>query len=126
VRAIDSTTGKAIKVNIDKVKPGRIRQESLPDDLLQRIRAIHTAVKGVYDQTLEQMELNFMRDSDPEGEIALWEKLVAGMEKAATAMPKLDRKIILRTLLAYSMGALSKKELADAKVKKIIAVAEKA
>jgi len=126
VRAIDSTTGKAITVNIDKVKPGRIRQESLPDDLLQRIRAIHTAVKGVYDQTLEQMELNFMRDSDPEGEIALWEKLVAGMEKAAAAMPKLDRKIILRTLLAYSMGALSKKELADATVKKIITIAEKA
>lgn len=124
--ATDASTGKTVEVEIDKLQPGRIRHASLPDDLLGRIRAIHTAVNGVLEQPLEQMELNFMRDSDPEREVALWERIVAGMEKVATTMPRLDRKTILKTLLAYSVGALSKKELADSTVKKIIARAEQA
>jgi hypothetical protein len=126
VRATDAKTNRTIVVDADKIRPGRIQQPSLPDALLKRIRAIHTAVKGVYDQPLEQMELNFMRDSDPEREVALWERIVAAMAQASAAMPRLDRKMILKTLLAYSMSALTKKELADATVKKIIKIAEKA
>jgi hypothetical protein len=125
VRATATKKKSTIVVDADKIRPGRIRQPSLPDALLKRIRAIHTAVKGVYDQPLEQMELNFMRDSDPEREVALWERIVAAMSHASAAMPELDRKMILKTLLAYSMGGLTKKELADVAVKRIIKIAEK-
>lgn len=126
VRATDAKTNRAIVVDADKIRPGRIQRSSLPDALLKRIRAIHTAVKGVSNQPLEQMELNFMRDSDPEREVALWERIVAAMAKASAAMPEVDRKMILKTFLAYSVGALTKKELADVTVKKVIKIAEKA
>jgi hypothetical protein len=45
-------------------------------------------------------------------------------DKVTAAMPKLKRKMVLRTLLAYSMGALTAKEKANPTVKKIIKIGE--
>lgn len=124
IRAIDATTGKAIEIEAEKIRPGRIQHADLPESLLMRIRAIHTAVKGLLKKTLEEFEINFMRDSHPEGEVALWERIVVGMQRVHRAMPKLDRKVILKTLLAHSMVVLTKAEQADPVVKKIIRIAE--
>jgi hypothetical protein len=124
MRAIDVKTGKTVEVDADAIKSGRIKHSSLPDPLLKRIRAIHAALKGVYDLPLEQMEINFMRDSNPEGEVALWERLVVGFEKVTRTFPDLERKMVLRIVLGYSMSALTPAEKADPVVKKIIKIAE--
>ena len=124
VRVIDVTTGKTVEIEVEKLRPGRVQHADLPEPLLRRIRAIHEAVNGLVGSTLEQMELNFMRDSHPEKEVAHWERIVAGMERVHRKMPELDRKVILKTLLAYSLSALTPAELVNAQVKKIIRMAE--
>jgi hypothetical protein len=124
LRAMNAETGKPLIIDADKIKPGKIRHPSLPDPLLRRIRAIHRALKGVYDLSLEQMEINFMRDSQPEREVVVWEKIVAALSKVAKAMPMLDRKMILKTLLGYSMDALSAADRANPVVKKIVGIVE--
>jgi hypothetical protein len=115
---------KIQKIPIANLRMGPIRNASLPYDLLKRIRAIHTALKGIYDVSLEQMELNFMRDLHPADEVALWERIMAGLEKASKAMPKLDRKMIMTTLLGYSMGGRAAVDMKNPDVKKILRIAE--
>jgi hypothetical protein len=124
IRAIDAKTGKPINIDEDAIKQGHIQHPSLPDTLLLRIRTIHERIRDDYDVTLEQFELAFMRDADPEGEVSVWERIVVGFEKATSVMPKLDRKKILRTILGYSMGALTDTERGDPNVQRIIEIAE--
>lgn len=108
VRAIDAKTGESIEIDADKIKPGPIRNDTLSDPILRRIRAIHAALKGVYDLPLERMEINFMRDSHPERKVVVWENIVSALAKVMAAKPDLDRKMILKTLLAHSMALLRK------------------
>jgi hypothetical protein len=124
IKAVDADTGKPIEIDADKIKSGPIRNEAFPDDLLRRIEAIHARIRHVYEVNLEQFEIPFMRDSDPVGEVAVWERIVQAFEKARVAMPQVEEKTILHTLLGYSMGALTAKEQADPIVKKIIEIAE--
>ena len=124
IRAIDAKTGKPINTDIDAIKQGRIQHPALPDSLLQRIRAIHECIRDVYDVTLEQFEITFMRDSDPEGEVAVWERIGAAFERTIRAAPERDRKMVLRTLLGYSMDTLTDAERADPEVRRIIEIGE--
>jgi hypothetical protein len=84
------------------------------------VKAIHARLKGVYDVNLEQFEITFMRDGDPEGEVAVSKRIVAAFERVVAAMPGLDKKMVLRTLLGYSMGGLKSEEQADPVVRRII------
>lgn len=125
IKAIDATTGKVFEIDEDQIVPGHIRNDSLPEPLLARIRDIHSRIKHVYDVNLEQFEIPFMRESHPEKEVAKWDAIVAGFEKVTTELPDVDQKIVLRTLLIYSMDSLSVEELADPVVKKIVEVVER-
>ena len=120
---VNADTGEEMIVDLDRIKPGRVRQTSLPDPLLDRIRAIHRALRGVYDLPLERMELNFMRDLHPEREVLVWERIVKTLADVRSALPKAEPKLILRTLLGQSMGALSAAERADPVVRKILRLA---
>lgn len=124
IKAIDASTGKPIEVDADKIKSGPIRNRSLPEPLLQRVKAIHSSIRHVYDEVLEQFEITFMRDSDPEREVAVWERIVEAFAEVVATMPEVDQKMALRTLLGYSMGALSPEEQADPVVRKIVEIAE--
>jgi hypothetical protein len=44
------------------LRPGPIRHESLPPDLLGQIRAVFDVIGPHIDMTLEQFEIDFMRD----------------------------------------------------------------
>ncbi len=124
IRAIDAKTGKPINIDADAIKQGHIQHPSLPDALLLRIRAIHERIRDAYDVTLEQFEIAFMRDADPEGEVSVWERIVVGFERASSAVPELDRKAVLRTVIGYSMDALTDAERANPDVRRIIEIAE--
>src|SRR5215831_10674511 len=54
------------------LRPGPIRHESLPPDLLGQIKAVYEVIGPHIDMTLEQFEIDFMRDMHPEREIAIW------------------------------------------------------
>ncbi len=108
-------------MNVDAITPGPIRNPTLSKSLLRRIRAVHWRIKDVYGDTLEQFEIAFMRDADAEGEVDLWERITDAFEKASEQLPDLDRKMILRTLLGYSMDALTTQERTDPNVRRVLA-----
>lgn len=111
-------------MDTNSINPGPIRHQSLPDTLLRRIRAVHAIVRDSFDVTLEQFEITFMRDTDPESEVQVWESIAQGFVLATEQLPDLNRKSILRTLLAYSMDALTPNELADPDVRRVVELIE--
>lgn len=124
IRAINARTGEPIDVDPEAIKQSRIKHPALSEALLPRIQAIHDRIRDVYDVTLEQFEIAFMRDADPEREVTVWERIAAAFEKLTRAEPEFGRKMVLRTLLGYSMVALTDAERADPVVQRIIELAE--
>jgi hypothetical protein len=59
-------------VDPSQLRPGPIRNESLPPEVLDQIKAVFDVIGPYIDMTLEQFELGFMRDMHPESEVALW------------------------------------------------------
>jgi hypothetical protein len=57
------------------LRPGPIRQESLTPDQLGQIKAVYDVIGPHLDMTLEQFEIDFMRDLHPELEVALWSRI---------------------------------------------------
>jgi hypothetical protein len=58
------------RIDARKLRPGPIRHESLPPELLERIAAAFGVIGPYTGMTLEQFEVGFMRDMDPESEVA--------------------------------------------------------
>lgn len=125
IKAVDAATGKQIEADEDQIRSGRIRNTSLPQPLLDRVRAVHSKIRHVYSLPLESFEIPFMRDREPEREVRVWESIAAGFEKVTAKMPELDQKMVLRTLLGYSMDSLTPEELADPAIKKIVKMIDK-
>jgi hypothetical protein len=83
-----------------ELHPGPILHETLPDQLLTRIKPIHAILWDVIGQSFEDMVDAFKRDAHPMDEIAIWEKiciayLAATRDKQLT---KEQRKAVLNTL----------------------------
>jgi hypothetical protein len=61
-----------------QLRPGPIRHESLPPELLEQIGAVYEVIGPYLNTTLERFEIGFMRDMHPEREVALWCRIVKG------------------------------------------------
>jgi hypothetical protein len=59
-------------VDPKQLRPGPIRNESLPPALLDQIKAVFDVIGSYIGMTLEQFEIGFMRDMHPQREVALW------------------------------------------------------
>ncbi|MDB6063963.1 MAG: hypothetical protein JWR26_171 [Pedosphaera sp.] len=66
--------GKSAKPTIQL---GPIRHQSLPETLIARIRQIEPILAEVYPRSHEQWLEGFMRDVDPEPEVANWEAIAS-------------------------------------------------
>ncbi|MBM4067769.1 MAG: hypothetical protein FJ271_02320 [Planctomycetes bacterium] len=64
-------------IDPSKFRPGPIRNESLPPELLEQIKAVFDVIGPYINMTLEQFEIGFMRDMHPESEVALWCSITA-------------------------------------------------
>lgn len=60
-------------------KRGLVKNE-LTSNQLDRIKKIWSKIRDVDNSNLETFELNFMRDSNPDKEITIWENIADGME----------------------------------------------
>src|SRR6202140_190607 len=93
-----------------KLRPGPIRHESLPPELLDRIKAVFDVIGPYINMTLEQFEIGFMRDMHPESEVALWCSITAAWlayhEKflGDETLPEEDERNMLGALIAISTG----------------------
>jgi hypothetical protein len=98
------------KVDPRKLRPGPIRNESLPPELLEQIKAVFDVIGRYTKMTLEQFEIGFMRDMHPESEVALWCSIAAAWlayhEKflGDEALPDEEEKKLLASLIAISTG----------------------
>lgn len=59
-------------IDPSQIQPGPIRHESLSPELLAQIRTVYDVLGQFFNMTLEQFELGFMRDTNPEHEVASW------------------------------------------------------
>jgi hypothetical protein len=97
-------------VDLRTLRPGPIRHESLPPDLLGQIRAVYDVIGPYVGMTLEQFESDFMRDMHQEREVALWCRIA----KAWLAyhedflrnetLPNEEERKLLGALVAISTG----------------------
>ena len=97
-------------IDPSKLRPGPIRNESLPPELLEQIKAVFDVIGPYINMTLEQFEIGFMRDMHPESEVALWCSITAAWlayhEKYLndeTPSDEEERKL-LGALIAISTG----------------------
>jgi hypothetical protein len=64
-------------VDPNELQPGPIRHESLSPELLEQVEFIYENLGPYLETTLEQFEINFMRDADPESEVLIWTCIAA-------------------------------------------------
>lgn len=93
-----------------EIRPGPIRHDSLPEDLLALIKAVFDLIGPYLGMTLEEFEIGFMRDADPASEVALW----CGITEAwldyhdrfvgEETLPADEEKNLLGALIAISSG----------------------
>ncbi len=93
-----------------KLKPGPIRNDSLPEELLEHVRAVYDVIGPYLDTTLEQFEIGFMRDMHPEDEVAVWFSITAAwityheQHLGDDLLPDEDEKQLIGALIAISTG----------------------
>jgi hypothetical protein len=98
-------------INPRKLRPGPIRNESLPPKLLEVIKTVFEMIGQYLGMTLEQFEIGFMRDMHPEREVAVWASITAAWisyhEKFLEDEELLadEEKKLLGALVAISAGA---------------------
>ena len=88
-------------IDISQLQPGPIRHESLSPELLDHVRAVFDVIGPYIEMTLEQFEVNLMRDVHPENEVAVWCGITAAW-------------------IAYHEEYLDEKYFADDEEKKLI------
>ena len=97
-------------VDPNKLRPGPIRNESLPPKMLEQIRAVYDVVGPYFDTTLEQFEIGFMRDANPANEVAVWCSITAAWiayhekQLGDELLPDEDEKKLIGALISISTG----------------------
>ena len=92
------------------LRPGPIRNEELPAELLEQIGAIYEVIGPYLGTTFEQFEISFMRDATPESEVAIWSYItgawIAYHENFLDdeSLPDEVEKQLISALIAISTG----------------------
>jgi hypothetical protein len=94
----------------EKLRPGPIRNESLPIELLDQIKGVFDLTGPYIGMTMDQFEIGFMRDMQPEREVALWCNITAawlayhGEFLIEDSHTDEEEKELLGALIAISTG----------------------
>jgi len=92
------------------LRPGPIRNEALSPELIEQIRAVYDVIGSYVSTSLEQFEIGFMRDADPEDEVAIWCSITAAwlayheQHLDDELLPDEDEKKLLAALISISTG----------------------
>jgi hypothetical protein len=97
-------------IDPSQLRPGRIRHESLPPELLEQIGAVHEILGPYLGKTLEQFQISSMRDSSPDQEAAIWCSIAAawlayhGQFLGERMQSEEDEKKLIAALISISTG----------------------
>jgi hypothetical protein len=87
---------------------GPIRHLVLSDEFIDRVKRFKVTLADVDETSLEETIDNFKRDTHPEEELAIWERIANTYRLFLSHNPKTDltiKKEIFAVLLGASMGA---------------------
>jgi len=90
------------QIRLSDLKFGPIRHPVLPGEFIERIKAFKKVLRDFDSVPLEQTIDNFQRDTDPESELVIWERIASTFETYLSHNPTTDsavRKEILQFFL---------------------------
>ena len=99
--------GEVQWIDPGQIQPGPIRHETLPDEIVERIKVVQTVFAEVDPTPLEEWIENFKRDMNPDRELVIWEAMAAAYTSynADRDMSLDKRKELFRILLIRSMSS---------------------
>lgn len=89
---------KRTRVPINKIKAGPVRGELDEGDAIA-VRYVHHYASELTAKSLEQTELDFMREADPSQEIVLWLTMIGIARRYCEVHPSADYKAALTSML---------------------------
>lgn len=89
--ALQRRTGKVERIKLSKIKHAPFRHETLPDELIGRIRLVRAALLGVHTFSMQHWIDGFRRDTNPSSEVRIWEHIAACYNEYA-AMTRLSHE----------------------------------
>jgi hypothetical protein len=96
------------QVKLTQLHEGPIRHHSLPGNFIERIKAYKVILGDADPASLERTVDCFKRDTNPERELVIWERMANAFQMYLSDYPTVDisiRKDVLAVLLRASMGA---------------------
>lgn len=105
------------RIDLSQLRPGPIRHESLPPELLKRICAVYTLIGAYLNLNLEEFEIGFMRDAHPEREVEVWCRIARAWLRYhkqftdAQRLPVEEEKSLIGALIQISSGINDPAEL---------------
>jgi hypothetical protein len=114
------------RVRFSDLKFGPIQHPVLPDDFIERIKAFKKILSDFDTVSLEQTIDNFKRDTNPESELVIWERIAGTFQLYLSHNPTTDsaiRKDIFAVLLGASMDIKefeNIKHLSDQQIKHLV------
>ncbi len=91
------------------ITPGPIRHPKLPPALLKEVQRLwHSVGKALNNNlsTLEQWEIGFMRDTNPDKEVLAWQRIERATKRYIADHPKAHLGDTAAAILLCSMGVL--------------------
>jgi hypothetical protein len=64
-----------MRIKTADLKPGPIRHQQLPPELMTRIESLHSTFQDMYPMSMTEWADGFQRDAHPEQEVMWWERL---------------------------------------------------
>jgi len=96
-------------VDPSKIQSGPTLHDSLPPELVERIKRVHSTFADVEGTPIEKWMDDFKRDLDPEGDVQTWEDMVVAYDKYIDGreLPLDTRKEVFKVVLFRSMASES-------------------
>jgi hypothetical protein len=102
------------QVNLANLHEGPIRHPTLPDEFIERIRAFKEILGDVDPIPLQRTVDSFKRDTNPDTELVIWERIASTFQMYLSHNPTTDlaaRKEIFAVLFGASMGMEERNDL---------------
>ena len=83
-----------------------LRREALPPELEVAVRDVwNRCAKFCSIPSFEEFEVQFLRDTHPEQEVRVWQKIAAEFETYMADNPEADKDDVVNTLVLKSMAS---------------------
>lgn len=98
---------ETVWIDSDKIQFSPAIHETLPDELLERIKVVHTTFADVDGTPLDKWIEDFKRDLNPEPNVKIWEDMKIAYDDYCDGrdLPLATRKEVFRVVLFRSMAA---------------------